>query len=58
MGEKDLEGVKVMARRGDGLVLRSKTWWLDFTFRGIVKIFVILRTRPATVQPGSSQILS
>jgi hypothetical protein len=24
-----------MARRGDGLVLRSKTWWLDFTFRGI-----------------------
>jgi integrase len=24
-----------MARGGDGLVLRSKTWWLDFTFRGI-----------------------
>ena len=24
-----------MARRGDGLVLRNKTWWLDFTFRGI-----------------------
>jgi len=24
-----------MARRGDGLVLRGKTWWLDFTFRGI-----------------------
>ena len=24
-----------MARRGKGLVLRGKTWWLDFTFRGI-----------------------
>jgi hypothetical protein len=24
-----------MARRGDGLVLRGKTWWLDFTFRWI-----------------------
>jgi hypothetical protein len=24
-----------MARRGGGLVLRGKTWWLDyFTFRG------------------------
>ena len=22
-----------MARRGEGLVLRDKTWWLDFTFR-------------------------
>src|SRR5262245_33750340 len=23
-----------MARRGDGLVLRGKTWWLDFTHMG------------------------
>lgn len=23
-----------MARRGDGLVLRSNTWWLDFTYLG------------------------
>ena len=24
-----------MARRGEGLVLRRKTWWLDFAIRGI-----------------------
>ena len=23
-----------MARRGDGIYLRGKTWWLDFTHRG------------------------
>lgn len=22
-----------MARRGDGIYLRGKTWWLDFTHR-------------------------
>jgi hypothetical protein len=23
-----------MARRGDGIYLRGKTWWLDFTHEG------------------------
>jgi hypothetical protein len=23
-----------MARRGDGIYLRGKTWWLDFVHRG------------------------
>src|SRR5690242_1189559 len=24
----------MMARRGDGIYLRGRTWWLDFTHRG------------------------
>jgi hypothetical protein len=25
---------RVMARRGDGIYLRGRTWWLDFVHKG------------------------
>lgn len=42
-----------MARRGDGLYLRGRTWWLDFTHHGKRHIVGLGRIITWTARPGA-----